>query len=615
MSKREKTKKPPISLWRWVLPVFKTPNTEYIQKCGLDAYFFLQYLRTLIKIFLPLTFVLLPILLPINLIHGRGSHFTEDRANFSAWTNVTGLDQLSWTNVPPTKNNRLWAHLILAVSVVIYTCYVLYDELRGYVRLRQAYLTSPQHRIRASATTVLVTAIPQKWCTQEALDGLYNIFPGGIRNIFINRNYNNLSDKIKIRNNYTEALEAAETKLIQDVNKAYKKRSRNRDNSFWHHYFSCFMQSSNLHQAEVKAEHRDQNLQTEIYSDEMINVSPVWKYYLEEKDRDTMRLPLWNFQWMPSLPLVGKKVDTIEFCRTEIARLNVEIEQDQGKPKQFPLMYSAFIQFNNQIAAHMACQSVSHHVPNQMSSRFVEIAPGDIIWDNMSIRWWESYIRKGVILVLFIGILIGWAIPVTATGLISQIEYLTSISWLTWLIKIPKWMLGAIQGILPQALLSLLLLLVPIILRFLARTQGAHTGMAVELAVQNYYFFFLFLQVFLVVSISSGITTVLKEILTGPQSIASVLGSNLPKASNYFFSYILLQALSVSAGALLQVSKLFFWFIWGPIFDKTARQKWGRQTKLSYMQWGTFFPFYTNLAAIGRLYTDIYRNYYKHITD
>jgi hypothetical protein len=303
---------------------------------------------------------------------------------------------------------------------------------------------------------------------------------------------------------------------------------------------------------------------------------------------------------MPSLPLLGRKVDTIYYCRKELARLNVEIEQDQRDPQKFPLMNSAFVQFNHQVAAHMACQSVSHHMPNQMTPRMVEISPDDVLWDNMSIKWWQSYLRTGVVLVAITGLIIGWAFPVTFTGLLSQISYLQNYKHLTWLRDIPDGAKSVIQGILPPFLLTLLLGLLPSILRLLARTKGIPTGMSVELTVQNYYFAFLFVQVFLVVSISSGVTTVLSEISQGPQNIPSILAGNLPKASNYFFSYMILQAFSVSAAALVQLMGLFKWFVLAPIFDNTARQKWARQTNLPDVRWGTFFPVYTNLAAIGK---------------
>lgn len=896
---RERTKPPPNSLWKWVVPVFRTSNSDFIQKCGLDAYFFLRYLRTLLKIFIPLAIVILPILLPLNAVHGRGPRFaTGIYSNQTAWSNVNGLDTLAWGNVRPDQTNRYWGHLILAVGVVAWTCWVFYDELRGYIRLRQAYLTSPQHRLRASATTVLVTAIPRKWCTVEALDGLYDVFPGGIRNIWVNRNYDELNDKVQKRNKLALSLEAAETALIKNAKKAHMKmlkkeakkagskeskaeiarRKKVEDEkaealaategvstgnphqvrhtldealndtsgepsrepspepgpkkpfapipfvsqgieAFGHGIgnvgrtvFGGFRRAGNEvdgrlnttggfvsdnKEQVVTLDNQNNNglaaadriqgsdsvvsprpgqqgmdgaADEEEYVPGMRNTStentarhsssrgngdylskqrqpepsdilsksdtrvgdagikdgnlrggagrlnvpqppksqfhfwnesrrgpynfpspiphgqeedefplsrqspitpganpqatvngpgsdtardaggtgknskwglpffskskkkpeeklkddyppaynedsnlddddgePLWKKYLKPSDRDTMRLPLFGWDWMPSIPFIGKKVDTIDYCRKEVARLNVEIEQDQREPEKFPLMNSAFVQFNHQVAAHMACQAISHHVPNQMAPRLVEISPDDVLWDNMSITWWERYLRSAVVIALIAGLTIGWAFPVTFTGLLSQIHYLTTrYTWLAWLGRAPTWVLSIIQGILPQVLLAILLALLPVILRLLAKNSGVQTGMAVELVVQNYYFFFLFVQVFLVVSISSGITTVIPKITSSPQSIPSILAGNLPKAANYFFSYLLLQALSVSAGALVQVVALIGWFVLAPILDNTARQKWARQINLPQVQWGTFFPVYTNLGAIGKPFWQLF---------
>lgn len=811
----------------------------------------------------------------MNSVHGRGSNFAVGKyaQNHSLYFNVEGFDQLAWGNVRPDKNSRYWTHLVLAIFVVVYTCFIFFDELRGYIRLRQAYLTSPQHRLRASATTVLVTAIPPKWCTLAALNGLYDVFPGGIRNIWLNRNYDELNDKVKERNSIALKLESAETNLIRNAKKAYmkkteaeakksnsgpkEKRLRQRGGGWdgsamadspgtssgdphqvYHTLDEALAETSgeslressaerkrnfvpipllsqsleavghgidhfgksvfkglkqvgkdvdgklkirggavpevdNEDDGSAETEHdaaphdtnaaiqalsrRDQeaysnsantsdsqpqsppnrdishqattgdeqvqhatsdsalphespkqktrhvpvsgthshigsSVRTELSEDVIRNpirlgeardrenaaaprkiwhykrpipfgipspiphdeepnefpmndtntgiaessrngisanerkqkkkaarkhrylsatnpgydphddVEPVWKTYLTAKDRETMRLPIFGWTWMPSLPLLGEKVDTIEYCRKELARLNVEIEEDQRHPENYPLMNSAFIQFNHQVAAHMACQSVSHHTPNHMAPRLVEISPNDVIWDNMSIKWWEPYIRTGLVCVVLFGLIIGWAFPVTFTGLISQVKYLTSYHWLRWLRKAPPWILTSIQGIMPTVLLAILLSILPLILQFLAKLQGNLTGMGIQLTVQVYYFLFLFVQVFLVVSISSGTTTVISQISKGPQNIPSILASNLPKASNYFFSYMLLQAMSVSAGALAQIFSLISWFILAPIFDSTARQKWSRQTALPQMQWGTFFPVYTNLAAIGKFY-------------
>ncbi|KAF7718943.1 Rsn1 domain-containing protein [Penicillium ucsense] len=817
---RERTEPSPPGLFRWVGPVFRTSSSEFIQKCGLDAYFFLRFLRMLLKIFIPMGFLILPILLPLNRVGGKDTSY-QNGTNSAAGTptgdrwNVTGLDQLAWGNVKPEHTSRYWAHCVLAVILICYVCAIFFDELRGYIRMRQAYLTSPQHRLRASATTVLVTAIPHSWLTIEALDQLFDVFPGGVRNIWINRNFDDLNEKVKERNDLALRLEAAETELIIKCKKAALKRAKAEakkagkstkeaknnekaatDQRATQMAMGPGISSGDPHQARTLREtlHHHHNTQKRGESDESrtgrgvfdpavavaaadlvghgvgklgksmvggfkkveagfdstltrnggglvdtldVDVpshgrtpgtqiqpqlqevpleqrpstapsqtrlegqdesfcrddrpvpqkrpswkdrmsshlsihskrsgpepdefpltapetptqdtfgdrsggketgktndesrkahkegdkvpgeeypiaynenfdqedygEPLWKQYIKEKDQATHRLPIFGWKWMPSLLLIGKKVNTIDHCRKELARLNLEIEIDQQHPEKFPLMNSAFIQFNHQVAAHMACQSVAHHVPKQMAPRIVEISPDDVIWDNMSMKWWERYLRTFGIITLVVGMVLGWAFPVAFTGLLSQLSYLEGkFSWLAWLGNLPQWLISAIQGVLPALFLAILVALLPLILRFLSKTQGLHTGMAIELTVQNYYFAFLFVQLFLVVTIASSASTILNNV-TNVTSWPELLATNIPRSSNYFFSYMILQAMSVSAGALVQIVGLISWFILAPILDSTARSKWARTTNLNQVQWGTFFPLYTTLACIGLIYS------------
>lgn len=808
---KERTKPPNAGWWKWIKPVLSTSNSEFIQKCGLDAYFFLRYLRMLLKIFIPAACIILPILLPLNAIGGRGSHYAEGENRLNA-TNVTGLNQLAWGNVAPTHTDRYWAHWLLALALIAWVCYVAFDELRGYIRMRQAYMTSPQHRLRASATTVLVCSIPRKWCTVEALDGLYDVFPGGIRNIWINRNFDELQDKVQRRDKLARTLEAAETALIQKCWKANAKKSaeaekkagksltkeekrlktaaedekaartahgdgltsgdphqvrhtvqeatggaddeastleeittedahekpvipipilgsgiqavtqgfgkfgrgikgglKNLDkgvsnvidttNGFeasevgrghstdshdhLHHgqqprHFGAAGPAQYGGPNEAQSSLPDRPLPNSPFTGEdewqrshasnrpdndrqplgqpsptstvgptqatqnqksgklgamkkAVGLGPdnkeaveypaaydetfetdgenaMWKNFIEAKDRDTMRLPIFGWQWMISLPFVGEKVDTIYYCRKEVARLSLEIEDDQAHPERFPLMNSAFVQFNHQVAAHMACQSLSHHIPKQMAPRIVEIDPNDVIWDNMSIPWWQSYIRTSAVFTIVAGMIILWIFPVVFTASLSQITAVANeYSWLHWLLRAPTVILNIIQGVLPAALLAILMFLLPVTLRLLATLQGTQSGMLVELSVQKYYFFFLFVQLFLVVSIASAATALLGILqhINTISDVPNLLAQNIPRASNYFFSYMLLQALSVSAGALVQVGSLIKWFVLAPLFDSTARDKFKRQTSLSEIQWGTFFPVYTNLACIGLIYSVI----------
>jgi hypothetical protein len=190
--------------------VFTISDRELIRIAGVDGFLFVEYLQLLLRIFIPMAFVILPILLPINRIGDVDE--------------VSGLDSFAWPNVGvPEKVHRLWAHVILAVCVVIWVCFNFYLALRKFVRLRQSTLTMPEHRIRASATTILVQSIPRKWLTMTALDALYDVFPGGIKEIWINRDYTDLQEKVDLRSKHARALESAETNLIILCNKKHKQ--------------------------------------------------------------------------------------------------------------------------------------------------------------------------------------------------------------------------------------------------------------------------------------------------------------------------------------------------------------------------------------------------------
>ena len=509
------------------------------------------------KIFVSLSLIIIPVLVPLDVRYGK-----------NAQGGVQGLDRLSWANVGLAHTSFYWAHLSMALTVIIFVCHVIYAELTEYVSIRQAYLGSPHHRLQAFANAILVTDIPNRFLSVPALTRLYGVFPGGIRTIWINRDLSKLSKKVLERRKIVYALEAAETKLIRLAMKNSKGRRE------------------------------DDPTRSETGGS---SESPLWKRYLAQKDRDHMRLPIFNLSWMPSIPFVGRKVDTIHHCWQEMARLNNEIDQDQQTPHRYPLMTSAFIQFNTQEATYMACQSLVWCAPLCLRSHYLEASPVDVKWANLSKTWWARYARTALVVASAATLILAWSIPVAFTGAISQIAYLTApIPWLRWIDALPMWLLGCVQGVLPQIMLTALTMLLPYVLRIITERQGLLTEVAVELSLQKTYFTFLFIQIFLTVSLSSSITAGIQLLLHGLDSVPAVLATSLPKASNYFLSYLLLRCFSVSASSLLQLGRLIEWCTLGRIRKVTPRQEWEERTSLPQMQWGTLYPIYTNLACIGK---------------
>lgn len=505
---------------------------------------------------------MIPILVPLSLIHGKNQN-----------AGVGGLDRLNWANIGLDHTQFYWAHLAMTVTVVIVTCYSIYAEFFEYVRIRQAYLSSPQYRLRAFANTILVTDISKDYLNADDLTRLYSVFPGGVRSIWINRDLSKLSKKIKRRKEILHRLEAAEIRLMKMA-----------------------LESSTCRRSQVSRliEEGAQN-RSDIGGE-----APLWTRYLGDRDREHIRLPILRFDWMPSIPLVGRKVDTIDYCWQQIARLSNEIDRGQREAAQYPVTTSAFIQFNTQEAMYMACQSLVMCAPLRFTPQSLQASPRDVKWDDLSISWWNLYTRTVIANVSKAALIIAWSVPVAFTGLLSQVTYLTTLlPWLQWVNTTPLWLLGCIQGVLPQIVLTVLTMLLPYIQRFITERQGFSTAIAVEMSLQKAYFTFLFVQVFLTVSLSSSVTAMIQEILQGLTSIPTILATNLPEASNYFLSYLLLQGLSISAGGLLQIGRLVNWYGISMLTNPTPRQTWDKQTSLLALQWGTIFPIFTNLACIG----------------
>ena len=124
-----------------------------------------------------------------------------------------------------------------------------------------------------------------------------------------------------------------------------------------------------------------------------------------------------------------------------------------------------FIEFAHQSDAQAAFQTLSHHQALHMSPRYIGVNPNEVVWKSQHITWWHKVIRKILVVAFITALIVFWAIPVGFVGIVSNVSYLKTISWLTWLDKIPSQIMGVISGLLPSVALAILMSLVPIIMR------------------------------------------------------------------------------------------------------------------------------------------------------
>jgi len=92
----------PLAIWRADIEDIKRVN-------GLDAYFFVRFLRMMALMFLPIWFITWAVLIPVTLV---GTQVPG----------LSGLDRFTFGNVENTKQDRYAAHIILAWLLTCMSC-------------------------------------------------------------------------------------------------------------------------------------------------------------------------------------------------------------------------------------------------------------------------------------------------------------------------------------------------------------------------------------------------------------------------------------------------------------------------------------------------------------
>lgn len=127
---------------------------------------------------------------------------------------------------------------------------------------------------------------------------------------------------------------------------------------------------------------------------------------------------------------------------------------------------------------------------------------------------------------------------------------------------------------------------------------GIPSLVLVELFVQKIYFAFQVVQVFLITTLTSAASAAVLDIIQHPMSAPDLLAQNLPKASNFYLSYILVQCMAIGATGLLHIFELIRHYVFGRVVQN-PRTRFGIWYNLRPPRWGGVFPIYTNMACIG----------------
>lgn len=176
----------------WPFYLLKADYRAIISHNGLDAYFFVRFLRVFTITLLPIWVISWIILLPATSVN-------------TSVEGLSGLDMFTFGNVEPSKRIRYVAHLLCVYGFtcaclylswssfiyqfrhIVWIFHVIRKEMAHFLLTRQQHLIEKTHGKSIQARTVLVTGIPKRYLTHEALYKVFNPLPGGVKKIWINR--------------------------------------------------------------------------------------------------------------------------------------------------------------------------------------------------------------------------------------------------------------------------------------------------------------------------------------------------------------------------------------------------------------------------------------------
>ncbi|TVY87416.1 Uncharacterized protein LAWI1_G006273, partial [Lachnellula willkommii] len=593
----------PSGWFNWCKPFYQTPDTVVLNHSSLDGFLFLRYLKILCVICGVGCLITWPILLPYH-FYGGGVNIQLDSVTFG------NVIHPSW----------FYLHAFLAWIFFGFILYMVNRECVYFISLRQAYLMSPLYSTRLSSRTVLFTSVPQQILDERKLR---RVFGDTVKNIWIPRETDDLDELVKEREQTAERLEKAEILLIQKANAAYRKAVAN-----GHPDIKAELESPPAgFSKEVETEINPVS-PTSSFSPIMPTspMSPGTPQEYPRSDGTPISKTSYAFsgplpdvngsmasQWIPHsqrpvhrpIANYGRRVDTIKWTRSRLKELAPKIAKLRAqyrKGKAVPIP-AVFIEFHTQVDAQSAYQTLAHHRANHMVPEIVGVRPQEIIWSSLKFRWWERIIRRFLIQGFIAAMVVFWSIPAALVGMISSIKFLTTkLTFLSWINKLPSIVLGLISGLLPAVALAMLMAAVPIMLRACARQAGVPTEAKVELFVQNAYFLFQIVQVFLITTLTSAASSAITSIIKDPMSARSLLSQNLPKASNFYISYFILQGLAMSASRVVHQGSVIRHYFMGNS-GGNPKVISARYHRLRQIHWGSIYPVFTNMGVIAISYS------------
>ncbi|KAI9843201.1 MAG: hypothetical protein M1837_006563 [Sclerophora amabilis] len=544
----------PDSLFGWVPVVYKISQQEVLASAGLDAFVFLSFFRMAIKFLIVAFLAALIIMTPINV------HFKIP----STGTGESTVGQISGSTYPQPSpdavkiatddskkidrkypNGYYWMPIVFVYAFTGLALYLLVKETNNIIRVRQEYLGSQS---TITDRTIRLSGIPAELRSEEKIkDFIEKLEIGKVESVTLCKNWRELDDLIDKRSNFLRRLEEA---WAVHLGRPHGARDRGT--------FSLFQTPLTGASGEQGSGHERGPLLGNGNGER----SHVASY---AKDRPTTKIRLGRFK------LRSKKIDAIDYYEEKLRTLDEKI--NTAREKDFDPTPLAFISMDSTASCQMAVQAILDPSPMQLLASPAP-APSDVVWTN-TYQSRSSRMARAWLITLIIGFLtIFWTVILVPFANVLNLDSIEQV-WpqLRDLLEEHKNVRALVQTSLPTLVVSLLNLAVPYLYEWLANMQGMTSQGDVELSIISKNFFFTFVNLFLVFTITSSawkMLALIQDSFKDTGLIARQLAESLEVASEFYVNLVILQGLGLFSFRLLEFGSVALYPV-GLMGAKTPR--------------------------------------------
>ncbi|KAF1313697.1 Calcium permeable stress-gated cation channel 1, partial [Globisporangium splendens] len=560
----------------WIYDVYKLPEEEIMERCGLDTLSFLRFLRMGQKAAL-LVIVLSAVLLPLYVT-------ATPPSNTRAHTDP--LESVSMSNLAD-RDPRLWASTGAAFIVSFFMMYLLVKEYQYYVAQRHELLG----RAEAPQYSILVDELPVKLRTRATLEAyMRRIFPDTIRSVYVAVECSKLEDYVAEREEVRNALEHALA-----VCERSGERPEHREGRSWCGVLMCkagsrghvvdsidFFQGRLAKMNEKVAREINNIKGTQAQLAKRVGEQESWEAapYVPNHDESEVSIRIQSQRSSGVCKMTGSMVDDNADDNDDMhGREENQLEREAAR-KRHPIHVmrrAAFISFTSLKSAQVAQQTLQSSDPICMS---ISPAPhvDDIHWKNIGLRYRTRSVWKLVSSMLTAVIVLFWTIPTAFVASLATVESLRR----TWPFLNRAFDNYPILEELFKQLAPLALVafnaLAPLVFSFLSGREGHPSNTEVRASVFTKLAYFQLIQIFFVTVIVGTVLDSLEEIVDRPKVLVGMLGRSMPQQSTFFISYVIVRTGLSLVLELLRVVPLLLsvlFYLFAPKLTRREREaKW-----------------------------------------